>query len=541
MERLALIGSELPPNATDAVSRVNGARVATASAFTAILRFGSADHYDVFCLPEQVGPLEHYAAALAGHGIAIERVQLAPPPRLRELLTTSRYLAVHDPTSPHLARLAAMVRPLAPEATPCTCVSYSLSYGNLLPHFLEACTAGLHPTDAVFCCSTDARTALQRLLEHLCTVSGLPPESWRHRLELAPLGIDVEAYAPALPIPAARQRLGWPNEGRFLTYVGRLSPFDKADLDVLLRAFATLVREPGGDDLRLVLAGDDSQRYSGYLRARSQSLGIARVTQIITDMSEATKRLLLWSTDVFVSPADSVQESFGLAVVEAMAAGRPVVVSDWGGYRDLVQDGRTGLLIPTLWGPGTSAVDTQTELGSFMADHLLLGQAVALDEDVLLARLRQLLGNPDLRAGLGERAREQARRYDWPVIVKQYEATWRELKHAALRAGPGPRPAVRLPFWQVFGHYPSHRLQSSDVVELRQQALGRPPAPAPLQLLVPQQAINRVLALLAAGPQPVSALVRGEQDMLGLLWLAKAGSVRIRAAADAERERDSAT
>ncbi len=541
MERLALIGSELPPKVTDAVSRVNGARVATASAFTAILRFGSADHYDVFCLQEQVGPLERYAEALADQGIAIERVQLVPPPRVRETLATSRYLAVHDPTSPHLARLAAMVRPLASEATPCTCVSYSLSYANLLPHFLEACTAGLHPTDAVFCCSTDSRTALQRLLEHLCAVTGLAPESWRHRLELAPLGVDVEAYAPALPIPAARQRLGLPSEGRYLTYVGRLSPFDKADLDVLLRVFATLAREPGGDDLRLVLAGDDSQRYSGYLHARSQSLGIAHAIRIITDISEATKRLLLWSTDVFVSPADSVQESFGLAVVEAMAARRPVVVSDWGGYRDLVEDGRSGFLIPTVWGPCTSAVDTQTELGSFMADHLLLGQAVALDEDTLTDRLRELLANPGLRAAMGERAREYARRYDWPVIVKQYEHIWHDLKHAALKAGRGPRPAVRFPFWQVFGHYPTHRLQPSDVVELRRHALSRPPAPAPLQLLVPEQVISRLLALLTEGPRPVSALVQGEQDMLGLLWLAKAGSVRIRAAVSAEQRPDSAS
>ena len=57
----------------------------------------------------------------------------------------------------------------------------------------------------------------------------------------------------------------------------------------------------------------------------------------------------LWAgADIFVSLVDNVQESFGLTPIEAMAAGLPVVVSDWDGYRDTARNGEDGFLIPTV-------------------------------------------------------------------------------------------------------------------------------------------------------------------------------------------------
>lgn len=428
MESVALLGNELPPPATDPLTRVNGARIATGEALRAILRYGSADQYDLFYVDEPSGSIDAYRDTLANQGIPMERLRLVPPAQLRATLSESRYLAVHDAGSANLARLAGLVRPLAPETTPCTCTHHSISYANLLPQFIAACVGGLQPYDALFCSSSDSRLALQRLLEHLCTLTGQEPGAWRHCLEPVPLGIDAAAFAPAVPPAVARQLLALPEAGRYLLYLGRLSPWDKADLDVLLRAFALLARTPGGEDLHLLLAGDDSQRYSAFLRSRAQALGIAAVTHLLPNLSSVTRRLALWSADIFVSPADSVQESFGLTVLEAMAAGLPVVVSDWAGYRDLVVDGDSGLLVPTIWGPCTATVEAQAELGGFLADHLLLGQSVVVDEDALLDRLQQLLEQPDRRREMGTRAQARAAAYDWPLIVKRYEEIWRTLK-----------------------------------------------------------------------------------------------------------------
>ena len=62
--------------------------------------------------------------------------------------------------------------------------------------------------------------------------------------------------------------------------------------------------------------------------------------------SERRKKLALAAADLFCSPADNLQETFGLSVLEAMASSLPVVASDWNGYRDLVLHGRTGWLVP---------------------------------------------------------------------------------------------------------------------------------------------------------------------------------------------------
>ena len=65
-------------------------------------------------------------------------------------------------------------------------------------------------------------------------------------------------------------------------------------------------------------------------------------------VSEQVKHQALAAADVAVSLVDNPQETFGLAVAEAMA-GVPLVVSDWNGYRDLVRDGLDGFRIPTRW------------------------------------------------------------------------------------------------------------------------------------------------------------------------------------------------
>ena len=102
-------------------------------------------------------------------------------------------------------------------------------------------------------------------------------------------------------------------------------------------------------------------------------------------VSEEVKRQALAAADVAVSLVDNAQETFGLAVAEAMAAGLPLVVSDWSGYRDLVRDGIDGYLIPSAW--AASAPQASVPLGwqqftgiqSFPAVAGALAQLVQLD------------------------------------------------------------------------------------------------------------------------------------------------------------------
>jgi phosphatidylinositol alpha-mannosyltransferase len=103
---------------------------------------------------------------------------------------------------------------------------------------------------------------------------------------------------------------------------------------------------------------------------------------------------------VFISPALG-QESFGMVLVEAMAAGLPVVASDIPGYREVVRDEREGLLVP----PG--------------------------DAHALASALERVLSDRALAARLGEAGRRRAGRYRWEVVVGDLEAVYREAAGSA--------------------------------------------------------------------------------------------------------------
>ena len=115
----------------------------------------------------------------------------------------------------------------------------------------------------------------------------------------------------------------------------------------------------------------------------------------------------IWfAADFFISLSDNVQETFGLVPIEAMAAGLPVVVSDWDGYRESVRDGIDGFTVPT-WQPGPGA---GTDLAQMYAsnhltyDHYIgaASQGVAVDINACAEAFSRLIGDPELRRRMGE-------------------------------------------------------------------------------------------------------------------------------------------
>jgi phosphatidylinositol alpha-mannosyltransferase len=155
-----------------------------------------------------------------------------------------------------------------------------------------------------------------------------------NQCEIVPVCIDVEHYATPHAKPVALS-----GDRRTVLFVGRADP--RKGLSDLIEAFARLRVER--DDLRLVIVGPDARACARL--ARDPRLAGKPDVVIAGTVAAATLAGYYQSADVFCSPATG-GEAFGLVLIEAMAAGAPVVASDIEGYRDVVRHQVDGLLTP---------------------------------------------------------------------------------------------------------------------------------------------------------------------------------------------------
>ncbi len=149
---------------------------------------------------------------------------------------------------------------------------------------------------------------------------------------LIPNGVAVARYTDAEPLP------GWPGSGGAVGFLGRIDEPRKG-LPVLLAAFTQLAAER--PRLRLLVAGPgdaDEVRKALPVELHDQVVMLGLV-------SEADKARMLRSVDVYVAP-NMGGESFGIVLLEAMAAGTPVVASDIDAFRRVLDGGRAGALFP---------------------------------------------------------------------------------------------------------------------------------------------------------------------------------------------------
>jgi len=160
----------------------------------------------------------------------------------------------------------------------------------------------------------------------------------RCRWELLQNGIDAEAFRVAPAGPAAREAVGLDPRRPVIGTVGRLE--DRKGQEQLLGALGRLTATANGSGPQGLIVGDGPSRER--LERQARELGLqdrVRFTGTVSDV-----RPLLAAMDVFVLP--SFAEGMSNALMEAMAAARPVVATNVGGNPEVVADGRTGMLVP---------------------------------------------------------------------------------------------------------------------------------------------------------------------------------------------------
>ena len=208
----------------------------------------------------------------------------------------------------------------------------------------------------------------------------LPLGSFR----VIPNGVPVSSYAEAQPIP----HLVDPQRP-LLLFVGRLEA--RKGLDVLIRAFLRL--RTTMPHVRLCVVGE------GPERERCQQMvppSIRPDALFVGAVEEAEKPRYHASADVFVAP-NTGGESFGIVLLEAMAAGLPIVASDIPGFRTVMKDGRQGRMVPA-------------------ANAFALADAIGT-----------VLSNRRLGAAMADEGQRTAAEYDWSVVGRRIEQLYRHV------------------------------------------------------------------------------------------------------------------
>ncbi len=164
---------------------------------------------------------------------------------------------------------------------------------------------------------------------------GVVPES---KTLVIPNGIDTARFHPRSPDADRRRALGIPPGARVIGTIGRLAEIKRQD--VLIAAFAGLAdRFP---EVHLLLVGDGP--LEADLRALTAGLGLAERVHFAGYESQPERAL--WQMDVFALTSRS--EGMPVSILEAWAAGVPIVASNVGGIPELITDGQTGRLVPAL-------------------------------------------------------------------------------------------------------------------------------------------------------------------------------------------------
>lgn len=475
-----------------------------------------------------------------------QRIQLAHRLELPDHLAAGEISVLHHESHwGWFFDLVALRDRFSDRHVPVTGQIHSLSYPRMLESYLRGSLAPPGPGDAIFCSSESGRLALDeslRSVQEAAAASGLGLPEMNFLRAVVPLGIDLEELdesARTHPRAELRSRLNISNEAIVLLVLGRFSEYDKMDLFPLLRVFGWL-REACADlDLQLVLAGArQGTGTADMLEVWARALGLSDRVHLVVDFPASEKGGWLAAADVFVSPSDNVQETFGLSVIEAMAMGLPVVVSDFDGYRDTVPDD-AGWRVPTHAEADLSLLRLYGQSLFERPLHLLLGQGVSVSPRALLSTLRLVCEDPEARSARGARARAFSRSaFAWEAVVPRYEAVWKRLRLMPKRA-VAPRDPFGMDFSRVFaGHFAGVRDDETPLVVLGDPSALRIYLHPELRSLFQQPDVHYALSLLQSTPLGAAALrnelererlgsgLRGQLGAEALVaWLLKQGLV----------------
>ena len=429
-------------------------------------------------------------------------------------------------------------------------VTFTLSSNGAMDQVADLVLPPFKPWDAMICISQAALDFTTRLHDEMKAWWAAQTGATRFntpQLPVIALGVDCPSFTPDAKLRvSARAALQLQAHEVAFLFSGRLSFHAKANPAPMYQALEQAAQHASVVCIEAGVFPNDAIR-TGFLAAQKALAPSVRF--IWVDGQDELRYRQAWQgADAFVSLSDNIQETFGLTPVEAMAAGLPVVVSDWNGYKDTVRDGVDGFRVPTILPPAGVGGDLAMRhaLGLDTYDFYIgrASLATVIEPTALAQACIALASQPDLRARMGAAGLARATRdFDWPVILQRYAQLAGELTKIRLAAGPqAPEPWVQRadPFAR-FGHFSSQTLAGNARVLAQPSAQARLSDLRSLTManyafeasLLPPETIIALLSLLEKnGSQTVNELLvaAGVATPVGvrcLMWLWKFDLVQV--------------
>ncbi len=354
-------------------------------------------------------------------------------------------------------------------------LTHTTSTQAIMQGFFDLRMAPVMEWDAVICTSRAVRGAVATQMDlidgYIAKRFGTQPPP-RPMLPVIPLGVHSGNFARN---PAARAilraQLGAAETDVVFSTVARLSPHEKFDpIPIFIAMQAAVANLPAGVKMHVVMCGQFRQAYAREVFEKGAARLMPDVGFLLLDGAKPeTPQQALSGADVFLFMIDNIQEAFGLAPIEGMAAGLPVLGSDWDGLKDTIS-ADAGLRVKSrLLGPQHMANESlrlQGGIDSFTQYSAAVSAMTELDMADMTAKIVALASNPDLRARLGQGALARAKNtYDWSVVIPQMQELWGE---QAARKTFASAKALRIPGFALpiapspsllFASYPSEVAQ----------------------------------------------------------------------------------
>ncbi len=439
-------------------------------------------------------------------------------------------------------------------------VTHTIASAGAMDSILESLVAPVQEWDAIVCTSSAVQATVRRLLETQAAYLARRLGATRiegPQLPVIPLGVDAVALAPDPRARAEwRRRLDIGERDIVVLHHGRLSFHAKGHPLPMFAALGRAAsRAPAGCRVVLVLSGwyaDATQRRAFEQQAAAVAPGLQ--LRLVERPPAGTS--IRNVADIFTLLSDNIQESFGLAPVEALAAGLPVVGTDWDGLKDTVLHGETGFRVPvTMAGPMADLADRH-DSGADSYDQFIAGvaQFTAVDVPAATEAFGALIADAGLRARMAAAARRDAlARFDWAAVIPRWVGLTAELARLrqaarAERAAPlrgeervphRPDPSV------LFAAYPTRRLapetrlmlvpgETAEAAMARLASLAGVTGVAPRRdLLPPAESLREALDRLQDGPATAARLTaemppaRAWRTHRALAWLLKLDLLRL--------------